>query len=181
MQRTIVIAANLGGAALDDLKAWLGITRPNEDKMLVDLLRTSSAMCEAFIGQSPVEVTLEESLPVEAARSRMASRPVQTIMSIEALSDDGTRSTVDTDRYSIEVDGSGSAWVTIKSSLDARAIIVRATCGLAQDWNDVPSSLRHGIIRLAAYYYRDRDHEGTLEPPASVSALWRPWRDISLT
>ncbi len=182
MQRTIVIAADLNGAPLDELKAWLGITRSNEDDVLIELLATSLSMCEAFIGQLPLEATLEESLPPVAGRYQLASRPVQSLASAELLAKNGIRSTLADDDLEIEIDSAGRACFALTSSLvDARAVIVQTVAGIAADWDELPKPLRHGIIRLAAYYYRDRDREEAIAPPASVGALWRPWRTVGLT
>ena len=55
------------------------------------------------------------------------------------------------------------------------------TAGLAADWDQLPEGLHHGIMRLAAHQYRERD--GTAAgpvPPASVAAFWRPWRRLRL-
>lgn len=52
---------------------------------------------------------------------------------------------------------------------------------LPEEWDDVPQALRHGTIRLAAHLYRRRDDEAdSATPPASVAALWRPWRRLHL-
>jgi uncharacterized phiE125 gp8 family phage protein len=60
-------------------------------------------------------------------------------------------------------------------------VAVRFTAGLAADWADLPESLRHGLIRLAAHQHRERESEGAAPlPPASVAALWRPWRRMHL-
>lgn len=55
-----------------------------------------------------------------------------------------------------------------------------AVDALAEDWAEVASPLREGIIRFAAHLYRDRDAASTREPPAAVAALWRPWRELRL-
>lgn len=61
--------------------------------------------------------------------------------------------------------------------MDASAIAVRFTAGLVPDWGLLPDSLRHGVLRLAAYAWRARDEaEPQASPPASIVALWRPWR-----
>ena len=55
------------------------------------------------------------------------------------------------------------------------------TAGLAADWAGLPDGLRHGVIRLAAHHYRERDAaSAAASPPAAVAALWRPWRAMRL-
>ena len=45
--------------------------------------------------------------------------------------------------------------------------------------DDLDAPLRHGIVRLAAHQYRERD-EGAAVLPAAVIALWRPYRMVRL-
>ena len=48
--------------------------------------------------------------------------------------------------------------------------------------SSLPDGLRHGIIRLAAHAWHQRESDGpTPNPPAAVAALWRPWRQLRLT
>lgn len=51
---------------------------------------------------------------------------------------------------------------------------------LPDDWADLPPSLSEGILRFAAYLYRERDDTKSAEPPAAVAALWRPYRELRL-
>ena len=68
--------------------------------------------------------------------------------------------------------------------VEGQAIAVRVRVGMTGLWDEIPGPLRQGIIRLCAYYYRDRDRTGgdkiSSLPPASVSALWRPWQMVRL-
>ena len=52
--------------------------------------------------------------------------------------------------------------------------------GMASDGNGVPEPLRQGIVRLTAYLFNARDGSGG-EPPAAVTALWRPYRRMRLS
>ena len=44
---------------------------------------------------------------------------------------------------------------------------------------DLPEPVRHGLMRLAAHMYASRD-SALSEPPAAVTALWRPYRRVRL-
>jgi hypothetical protein len=50
---------------------------------------------------------------------------------------------------------------------------------MAADSNGVPEPLRQGIVRLTAHLFNARDGGGG-DPPAAVTALWRPFRRIRL-
>lgn len=181
MLRTIVQPADLSGSALTEFKQWLGISRSNEDAMLIDLLSASLAMCEAFTGQTPLQQTVEERVSVKAGLYRMASRPVHLLANAELIAADGTRSSLAGQGHGFELDEGSTASADLKSNLDGQAVAVQLIVGIAGTWEEVPKPLRQGIIRLAAHYYRDRDREGRSQPPASVTALWRPWRAMRLT
>lgn len=181
MLRTIVQPADLSSDALAELKEWLGISRPGEDAMLLELLAASLAMCEAFTGQAPIEQRVEEHFPVKRGRFFFASRPVRSLLSVETVSADGSRSSVASEEFQFGTEASGVGTVDLKITSNAEFVAVQILAGIAPSWSEMPKSLRQGIIRLAAYYYRDRDHERAAQPPASVTALWRPWRVMRLT
>ena len=50
---------------------------------------------------------------------------------------------------------------------------------MAQDENGVPEPIRQGVLRLVAYLFTSRDGAGG-DPPAAVTALWRPYRRMRL-
>lgn len=50
----------------------------------------------------------------------------------------------------------------------------------AASWDEAAEPLRQGIVRHAAHQYRERDHGTGEHPPASVVALWRPFRTLRL-
>ena len=184
MRRTIVEPADTSGQALIDLKAWLGINRPNEDQLLTGLLDTALATCEAFTGQAPLLQLVEERLDVRAGRSFLLSRPVTALVSVEIVAQDGSRTPLDAADFQFALDASGCASFNLLTDTDGQAIAVRVQTGLGAVWEDIPAPLKQGMIRLSAFQYRDRDRPGGTKnaslPPASVSALWRQWRTMRI-
>lgn len=180
MRRTIVQPADLGGSALAEFKEWLGISRPDEDPMLLELLGASIAACEAFTGQAPLEQTIEERISVRKGLYRLRSRPARMLVNAELIDQIGSRTSLSGQGHGFVLDHDGVATADLKYDLEGQAVAVTLMVGLAADWSSVPKALRQGIVRLAAYYFRDRD--GTVDrnshPPASVAALWRPWRTL---
>ena len=180
MQRTIVQPADLSGSALAEFKDWLGISRPNEDPLLVDLLAASLATCEAFTELAPLEQTVEERIPPKKGLYRARSRPARMLLNAELIEQDGTRTSLGGQGHGFELDHEGVAIANLKCNLEGQAVVVALVVGIAPDWESIPKALRQGIVRLAAHYYRDRDQQRALPPPASVTALWRPWRTVRL-
>ncbi len=185
MQRRIVEPADVSGDALSELKSWLGITRPNEDALLADLLQTGLAMCEAFTGQAPLSQLIEERLPVKSGKSALISRPAVSLSNLELVTQNGDRTTIETSQFEVEISSDGCLSITLLQDQQGQSVTATARVGISDDWNSVPAALKQGIIRLCAHYYRDRDRPGepkkTSSPPAIVSALWRPYQSLRLT
>ncbi|KHK92706.1 hypothetical protein LK12_06080 [Novosphingobium malaysiense] len=171
--------AVLPGAALAELKQWLGITTTGDDTPLLSLLTTALEVCEGFTGQMPLEAECEEVLGARAGWHTLATRPVQAISGVEVIAADSSRSALDAGSYEIDLDAEGAGRIRLPET--GARVAVRFTAGLAADWAALPESLRHGLIRLAAHQHRERETEGAAPlPPASVAALWRPWRRMHL-
>jgi len=181
MRRAIITPAVLAPAALDELKEWLAITTPRDDAALTALLRAALEMCEAFTGQMPLAATCEEVLPASGCWQVLGTRPVQAVMGVEGVPADGARFALASADYAVELAADGGATIRVPRSGIAGRVAVRFTAGMAADWADLPEGVRHGVLRLAAHNYRERDSATTSEePPAAVAALWRPWRRMRL-
>ena len=177
--RTIITPPTLPPAALAELKLWLGITTTRDDAPLLALLRAGLESCEAFIGILPLETECEEVLPAQTGWRRLTTRPVQAITSLWSVPAEGARVALAADAYAIDLDTDGAG--RIRAISDTARIAVRFTAGLAPDWNSLPESLRHGVLRIAAHQHRTRESEGAGQvPPPAVIALWRPWRRMRL-
>jgi uncharacterized phiE125 gp8 family phage protein len=181
MTRAIVTPAVLAPAALADLKQWLGITTTRDDVPLTALLRSAIDICEAFTGTMPISCTCEEILPAIGGWQVLTVRPVTAITGVFAVAADNTRTTLAASAYAVELDADGSGRVNIFNAGTARRIAVRFTAGMAATWDVLPDAIRQGIVRLAAHQHREREGSGAAPlPPASVAALWRPWRRMRL-
>ncbi|WDF72392.1 head-tail connector protein [Novosphingobium sp. KACC 22771] len=208
MTRVIVTPPVLAPAALAELKDWLGITISADDAGLTGLLSTALEVCADYIGMVPLSATYEETVCVPTGRMampgpedwqsctypgdwqtrathdgwhRLSLRPVSAFVSVEALSSTGQRTALATDRYGVRIDGDGQGAIRIPAGSGLDRVVVRYCAGMADQWSGLPESLRHGIMRLAAHQYRQRESTGAdALPPASVTALWRPWRRMRL-
>lgn len=206
--RVILSAAVLPPGALAELKDWLGITTSSDDSELNALLGTALEVCADFTGLIPIACTGEEMLPSPARASALpepcawqqrrypadwcpnpwapgwqmlATRPVTAVTGIDAVAVTGARATLDAADYEIEITAEGAARIRLGDPAASLRYAVRFSAGLAADWDHLPQALRHGIIRLAAHQHRTRETPGASPlPPASVTALWQPWRRMRL-
>lgn len=181
MKRAIVTPAPLAPAALAELKDWLGITTQAEDAQLGALLGMALEACEGFTGAMPLQQECEELLPAQTGWQQLAARPVQAITAVQGIPAEGSRFALPADNYAIELGADGEGRVLVHNPGAAGRIAVRFAAGLAADWSSLPEGLRHGVLRLAAFNYRQREAEdGGSAPPAAIAALWRPWRRMRL-
>ena len=184
MHRTILTPPAIAAPALAELKQWLGISTAHDDAALTALLRASLDICEAFTGIMPLVAECEETAPPARCWRGLATRPVQAITGVEAIAPDGQRFALASGDYEIDLDADGGGRVRLPAlsgrELSGRErVAVRFTAGLVAEWEDLPAALRHGIARLAAHQHRERETGGASPlPPASVAALWRPWRRL---
>lgn len=177
MKRAIITPAVLAEAALDELKQWLAIATPGEDAALTALLRTTLETCEAFTGQMPLAALCEEIVPAATGWHALATRPVQAVTWVEGIPAQGARFAIPVEDYAIDLTADGGALFRLVRQGEAQRVAVRFTAGMAAGWTDLPESLRHGALRLAAHHYRQREADAAQAmPPAAVAALWRPWR-----
>ena len=112
---------------------------------------------------------------------QLASRPVRALLGVAAVADDGTTTTLSTPDSFVRIDAEGGCGVRIVNPGAAHRYAVQVSAGLATSWSTMPEAMRHGVLRLAAHQYRNREAAGAGPlPPASVSALWLPWRRMRL-
>ncbi|GAA4045983.1 head-tail connector protein [Parerythrobacter jejuensis] len=180
MKRAIVAPAILGGAPLAELKHWLAISTSNDDASLEALLRSALETCEAFTGTMPLAATVEETLPASRNWQGLHTCPVRAILAVEGIPAEGSRITFAIEDYDIDLDPDSRGLVRLLKASAAGRIAVQFEAGLADDWEELPDGLRHGILRLAAHHYRSRESGADPTPPAAVAALWRPWRRMRI-
>ncbi len=164
--------------SLAEAQAFARIDTGEEEGLLAGLLRSASALCEAFTGQVLMARGFEQVLSASASWQRLGPTPVRTIETVERIAADGNATALLPGEYEIDIDARGDGWVRLAVPGEGR-LRVRGQAGLANDPNDVPEPLRQGILRLVAHLFASRDGEGG-EPPAAVTALWRPYRRMRL-
>ena len=167
-------------APLEALKAYLRISAYDEDDLLADLIRAATDVAERFIGQLLIERDVEEMLAPSPDWRALAIRPVTSIIAVTGVPASGAEFALGLDGYSVDIDGHGDGWLRVRDAGEATRIHVTYRAGIAADAESVPDSIRLGIVRLAGDYHALREGMDA-RPPASVAALWRPWRRMVLT
>lgn len=121
-------------------------------------------LCERFTGLVLVEREFTATATGPSWK-RLAKTPVRSV----AFPEDRQA------HVSIDIDAMGDGWIRL-----VRGDSVKCTyrAGLADSYEGIPQALRHGIERLSAHI---EEHGRNVEPPAAVTALWRPYRRLRLT
>ena len=165
--------------AMSEAQAYLRIETGEEEALLAGLIRSASGLCEAFVNQVVIARPFEIHLPASFNWQRLPLTPVKSITQVAALDADGIAATLPADGYAIDIDSSGDGWLRLSQRGGTR-IRVTGTAGIADDENGVPEPIRQGVLRMVAHLFASRAGEGG-EPPAAVTALWRPYRRLRVS
>lgn len=168
-----------GGAAkpivtLAEAQAFARIETGEEEALGAGLIRTASALCEAFLGQVVIERAFAEQLPASSEWQRLNVVPVR---SIDEITHDNKL--LAASAFATDIDSRGCGWVRVTDLAVKGPIEITGRAGMASSQNGVPEPIRQGVLRLVAYLFSARDGEGG-EIPAAVTALWRPYRRMRL-
>jgi uncharacterized phiE125 gp8 family phage protein len=164
----------LPAVTISEAQAYVRIETGEEEALLAGLIRTASALCEAFLGQVVIARAFTADVPASASWQRIETGPVQSIDGVEAAG-----VALPSSSYAVDIDARDDGWVRVLDAGDATRVRVSGTAGLAMDENDVPEPIRQGVLRLVAHLFTARDGDAG-EPPAAVTALWRPYRRMRL-
>lgn len=180
MNRAFVISPDFGGEPLADLKQWLSISSGTQDDVLKSMLRAAADMCENFTGRLPTRALCEEMLTPTTTWIRLGTQPIVTVTEIMTVGLSGNRVALDMGTFDIEIGADGTGAIKLQKMPEYNRIAVRYMAGVSDSWSRLDNALKQGIIRLAGHYYRERDEGSAKSPPASVAALWRPYRRMRL-
>jgi uncharacterized phiE125 gp8 family phage protein len=170
----------LPAVTISEAQAYVRIETGEEEALLAGLIRTASGLCEAFLGQILIAREFTADVPASGSWQRLETGPVQSITTVQALDQSGLASTLPSSSYAVDIDSRGDGWVRIHDANGATRARVSGTAGMAQDENGVPEPIRQGVLRLVAHLFSARDGDAG-EPPAAVTALWRPYRRMRLS
>lgn len=167
-------------ALVAEVKAFVRIDHDLDNAAIADFIRSAANLCENFTGQMLIIRTARDMLPARGNWQQLKKLPVQAISLVERVAVDGAVTALPATAYAIDIDSDAMGWVRLHDAGTVSRVRVTYEAGLAQDWDDVPATLRQGVIRLAGYLYANRDGVDAGGPPSAVTALWRPYRRMRL-
>lgn len=157
--------------SLAELQAYVRVETGEEEALLAGLIRTASAVCENFLNQAVIARPFAEQHTGTGRWQALAAMPVRLIEGV--TSEGAALAAAD---YRVDVDDLRTGWIMLPAGIRG---IVSGVAGLAADQNGVPEPIRQGVLRLVSHLYTVRDSLSD-EPPAIVTALWRPYRRLVL-
>ena len=172
----MIMSLTLPVVSLTEVQAFVRVETGEEEALLAGLVRTASAICETFLNQVVVCRAYEERLVGSGRWQALVANPVRSIESLVAGAGTEDEVLLSPADYQIDIDGGGTGWARLPRG--AR-LSVRGVAGIAADQNEVPEPIRQGVLRLVSHLHAVRDSKDDA-PPASVTALWRPYRRMVL-
>lgn len=165
---------------MSEAQAYVRIETGEEEAVLAGLVRSASALCEAFLNRVVIARPFSVDVVANSAWQRLELTPVGAITSVAAVDSAGAETLLPASAYAIDIDASGDGWVRAASASAGQRLRVSGTAGMADSENEVPEPIRQGVLRLVAHLFTARDGAGG-DPPAAVTALWRPYRRLRLS
>ena len=161
--------------SLSEVKAYLKITHPNEDKLLTHLIRTAEDLLGERHGHYALTRQLEITTPLVYPKpsglrryvhrlyyhypfASLALTPIQSIDRVMIQRDDGEQKELDPHRWKM-METHWPKQLTVKV-MEGQSATIRVTVGYGEDPDTVPSMLRHQILSLVQRLYKNR---GSLE------------------
>ncbi|MBA2466878.1 MAG: hypothetical protein H0V46_04655, partial [Sphingomonas sp.] len=138
--------------SLSEAQGFVRVETGEEEAILAGLIRTASALCEAFLNQVVIARAFSEDLPLSGEWQRLLAAPVRSIGQVQTIGDDGTVSLLPVNTYAVDIDSAGDGWVRVISvATDCRRVRIAGVAGMATEANAVPEPIRQGVLRLVAY------------------------------
>ncbi|WP_240616927.1 hypothetical protein [Sphingorhabdus sp. YGSMI21] len=171
---------DLPAALIAEVRDFVRIDHQADDAAIDAFLRSAASLCEDFTGQMLIVRSVTDMLPARREWKKLKRLPVQSIVSVEAVGADGIAAAFAVEDYALDIDSDGIGWIRLHRSDGGSRVRVTYNAGLATDWDELPASLRQGIVRMAGYLYANRDGVDAGGPPSAVTALWRPFRRMRI-
>ena len=142
---------------LAEMKNVLRVNHDNDDNYIVSLLRGVEEEITGVINRSITERSWQASYSSAPQAVKLPFGPVSAITLVERITTDGTRETIPSTDYYLEVDAFPDT-LTFRS-WELGRIIVTYTAGY--EANEVPARIRPAIFQEVALQYKNRQDPDT--------------------
>jgi uncharacterized phiE125 gp8 family phage protein len=162
--------------SLAQAKLFLRVEHTLEDSLITQFISAAREAAEQIMGKSLI--TQSQRLYVTGVKDAdlcLPRAPVQSIQTIAAEDDSGSRKTLDSSTYRLL---SGRNIVQFNALPSANTLIVTYVAGYGDTPETVPNLIRQGILNHVAALYETRESGATMTDV--VRAFYPPFREVRL-
>jgi uncharacterized phiE125 gp8 family phage protein len=193
---TTTVEPQVEPITIKELKDYLKLDYTTDDAMLTALICTARQWAEKYTSRAFICRTLKAHFENHNEKVRLPYPPINSVTTVTRVRDNESSAlTLNTDYY---VNGVADKYLTLTSlstsnvtpgisprdNLRAWNLEVTFIAGYGYSREDVPSGIRHGVLRLAAYLYENRDEVevGTIvaKIPFGIRAMLDAYKIISI-
>ena len=168
----VVVAPSDEPITAAEVKEFSRIDTTVEDSLITSFIEAVRQSTELYLGRSLITQTIDYYFDYwpEDGLIRLPKPPLISVTSIVAIDEDGTEETISSGNYFV-IPETIPGEVKLKSGLSGFTITPRSKagyrakckCGYGYSAEDVPYSIRQGMIQWVAYIYETRNFQP--EPP----------------
>ena len=168
----------LDSVMLDEVRAYLRVDQDMDDSALAAAILAAIGHAEQFTRQALLRRAGTEIVTAGSGWQLLQTLPVHAITDVTGIPADGATFALAASAWELKRSSLGEAYFRVLQPGSAGRVEISMTAGLAIDWASLPESLRLGLLRLAGYFYNNRDSASDDGPPAAALALLQPWRRV---
>lgn len=162
--------------SLAEVKTFLRIEHTADDALITRAIAAAREAAEQYLRCALLPQTWDYAVANPyRCEVRLPFGPAQSVTSITVTDSEGNVSTLDSDVYSLSVDGSMVLFVTTPS---AEKLVVRYSASIAADAATLPALIKQGMLHHIATMLEQR--EGVVPMPMQSIACYMPYRKVAL-
>jgi uncharacterized phiE125 gp8 family phage protein len=171
----------LDSAMLAEVRAYVRVDAGVDDNILAACAVAAVEHAEQFTRQILIRRGAKDIVTTGSGWQILQAMPVQSVVSVTGIPAEGARFAMAASAWEAKISSRGEAYFRVLQPGIAGRAEVSLIAGLSANWAALPESLRLGLLRLAAYFYNNRDAGDDVGPPAAAMALLLPFRRMQLT
>lgn len=160
---SIKTAPQVEPVSLDEVKLFARVDGSVEDALLETLIVASRRAIENYLKKAIIEQTLVLSMDWWPEPLNLPRPPLLSVVEVRTVAEDGTTTTYSSDYYYVRTDTTPGQiiirnGVTPPLNTDRYygGYEVEYKAGYGNDPNDVPETIRHGLLLLVTHLYENR-------------------------
>jgi len=179
-----------------ELKDYLKLDYTTDDALLTALICSARQWAEKYTSRSFICRTLKAHFENHSEKVRLPYAPIYSVTTVTRVRENQSSTlTLNSDYY---VNGVADKYLTLSSlgfgnvppgvspldNLQSWNLEVTFVAGYGYSASDIPSGIRHGVLRLAGYLYENRNEVevGTIiaKVPFGIRAVLDPYKVIHI-